>query len=133
MLWQFLPQCSRLSSVINCNYIFSDSLRCHCGKIYRSKNGLKIHQRKHSLKFPFRCQYCAKGFSLRRKLEEHLTRHTGLPVAVCKICGFKAMSYYGLQGHMNRHIEKTFKCEICNKTYYTQHILNRHFKMHEVV
>lgn len=36
-------------------------------------------------------------------MTEHLTKHTGIPVAVCKYCGFKAMSYWGLKGHIKRH------------------------------
>lgn len=86
-----------------CFTLFTGILQCHCGKKYYSRVGLRLHQRKHSQQYPFKCDFCSKGFSAKRELNEHLSRHTGKPIGTCDICGFKATSYSGLRGHMNRH------------------------------
>ena len=107
--------------------------KCHCGRQYRSKTALRIHEREHSGEFPFHCKYCGQGFSQMRRLREHETRHTGKPVAVCDVCGFEAKSFYGLHTHKNIHLQNTFACQHCDKTFYSKPALKRHLIVHNVL
>ena len=88
----------------------SGEIECDiCGRKYKTRTGYNLHRRAHFKQFNYKCSYCEKGYMNKRQLDEHMTKHTSIPVAVCNLCGFKAMSYWGYKGHMKRHADGTHK------------------------
>ncbi|XP_028170679.1 protein krueppel-like [Ostrinia furnacalis] len=77
-----------------------------------------MHLQIHSNKKPYKCEQCAKAFTLQRNLKEHMTTHVELEEFHCTVCkrGFKSPRY--LSRHMETHFgEKKYACGFCGRKF----------------
>ena len=80
---------------------------------------------------PFKCNQCAKSFTLKHNLNRHLRAHTGENAFKCSQCD----KTFTLKSNYDHHIithsgEKTFKCSQCDKTFTKIDYLHKHLRVH---
>ena len=64
-----------------------------CNKHFSTETALKRHvAMMHRGLYPYRCQYCGRGYASMDSLKGHLVQHTGIKAVVFHICG-KEFSY----------------------------------------
>ncbi|XP_059146263.1 zinc finger protein 91-like isoform X2 [Physella acuta] len=106
-----------------------------CGARYSTMNGLKFHQlQKHKIgKWPFKCDYCGKGFVSSREMQRHTPSHTKEKPFVCEICTVSFASHTGHRAHMRKHSGQKYVCDVegCGKVYTTPISLRGHKAQHE--
>ena len=80
------------------------NLQCpHCPRKYVTRSGLKEHVRhKHENNARYRCETCAKGFTIRSHYLDHIAIHAGVSRNVCQVCGKKFMFKSSLNSHLVR-------------------------------
>ncbi|XP_068112835.1 zinc finger protein 572-like isoform X2 [Hyperolius riggenbachi] len=102
-----------------------------CSKCCKSKAGLYLHQKTHTLKPPLACSECGKSFICKSKLLRHQRTHTGEKPFLCSTCN-KCFSYkYDLKRHLQLHSsEKPFSCSDCGKYFFQKGSLIIHQKSH---
>lgn len=122
-----------------------------CDKRFYQENAAHHHYEKfHCDKGPYLCPECGSSFPISDTLTEHRPHHiayvakkTGPRKYVnlpkhesCPICGKKYAATRKRHILIQQHIESVhelkndFKCDICEKSFYTQHKLKRHMKRH---
>jgi KRAB domain-containing zinc finger protein len=116
-----------------------NAFKCElCGRCLSESGSLKRHMKtfhkdgKTIVKATeFFCKICSKEYRDAKTLYNHERTHGERKN--CLIC-FKSCSCFNLSTHMKMHElkqqEKSFKCEKCNKTFYTKKQLNIHIKCH---
>ncbi|XP_028133176.1 zinc finger protein 239 isoform X1 [Diabrotica virgifera virgifera] len=80
------------------------------------------------------CGICTKIFSSQRALKHHIKRsHISAydHAFTCEICGHVSGTKSKFITHKLRHMEKQFKCKLCNKAYATKAHLKVHMSIHE--
>ena len=79
----------------------------------------------------FQCPVCSKTFKSSSNCRKHSGIHSKEKMA-CTICGYKCSDPSNFKRHCERHErEKTYKCEHCNKVFYTAVDIKAHEKTHE--
>uniref|UniRef100_A0A1A9ZDS3 Protein krueppel n=1 Tax=Glossina pallidipes TaxID=7398 RepID=A0A1A9ZDS3_GLOPL len=108
-----------------------------CEKIFASLHSLSYHQKSvHSQERPFTCTHCRRQFVLRSQLNSHLRIHTGESkprTHQCCDCGKLWPTKSDLRTHMRSHnpkIERPFKCNECEKSFFTRGHLKSHLLVH---
>uniref|UniRef100_A0AAY5L6U7 C2H2-type domain-containing protein n=1 Tax=Esox lucius TaxID=8010 RepID=A0AAY5L6U7_ESOLU len=133
-----------------------DKITCsYCNKHFNYRSQLIIHERVHTRERPFVCKQCGKGFSQINSLTKHqLSNKACEGQHKCKECGkvfrhAQSLTNHGasahsfgkrlacqtrgktlhtknaLLAHTSTH-ERTFRCEICGKSFGKKQILKSH-------
>ena len=103
--------------------------RCRICKKYYKKSEIIFHKEEMHTK----CDICDINLGSSRNLAKHMKIHSTNKDIECEVCG-KLFHYRGLYtGHYNQvHNlnKKQFKCDICQKTFSKNHVLQRHYLIH---
>ena len=113
---------------------------CKCGKSFKSKSGLKLHQQTHINKDLHHCSSCTFKTPQRANLIKHLAvKHkkdeNGLELKMskaCPLCPFNCMADFQLKNHMLRkHTAKSemkYKCSQCDYATVESAALKKHVR-----
>ncbi|XP_039569005.1 zinc finger protein 692-like isoform X2 [Passer montanus] len=91
-----------------------------CGKSFNFKKHLKEHEKLHSDKRDYICEFCARSFRTSSNLIIHRRIHTGEKPLQCEICGFTCRQKASLNWHMRKHDADSFyqfPCDVCGKRF----------------
>lgn len=110
------------------------TIKCPCGKVFSSRYLKRKHEiYDHKMKSKMHeCKECDMKFLHRNTLSRHVRMtHLKEKSYKCPICGRGFYSKIDLDGHSIVHTgEKKFKCDICFKSLGRKKSLVNHFRMH---
>ncbi|XP_069616713.1 oocyte zinc finger protein XlCOF8.4-like isoform X1 [Ranitomeya imitator] len=102
-----------------------------CGKHFKKKSHLTMHEKTHGTEKPFACSECSKCFRQKSSLVEHRKKHTGERPVACPECGKCFFRKSQLVGHQRMHTgEKPFSCLECGKSFKSKGYLIAHQRIH---
>lgn len=131
-----------------------------CGRCFRHKQSLKIHQKnahnvidqrslrprifptnkadfvklkwKITEQYEYSCDKCSRVFRTLTALKMHHTLHTGEKPYSCDICGMSFRRRGNMYKHKKLHVAtKDIECDICGKKFKTKPEMNIHRKRHD--
>lgn len=100
----------------------------HCGKVFRSKDNLRLHMSHHRKHFYVECRACKRGYksiqSLRYHLRQHFEHHQ------CETCGMVFEHKKLLHGHVaaKHNHELQVQCHFCTRLFARSDVRDAHEK-----
>ncbi len=94
-----------------------------CGQKFKTKGLLGYHTGMHTGELPFKCKRCSRRFAKEAEMLAHESRVH--PQYICEICGYDAKKKWGLERHLETHLDKsqrapqppkkvyTYFCDVC--------------------
>ncbi|XP_066922786.1 zinc finger protein 493-like [Clytia hemisphaerica] len=112
----------------------SRSFECtECGKCYKARRSLKIHQRIHTIQSDnFQCKECGKSFAQFDELQLHEIVHKDTTNKFeCEECGKSFTRKGNLKQHLGTHTDhRPFYCTVCGKAFKHRCNLVEHSRIH---
>jgi len=102
LIWTFVFSLFKFAVVFACQ-IHADArnYECkQCGKAFKQRQGLRIHQAIHSVERPYKCEYCSKAFTQHSAIVRHKRTHTSARPYTCRLCSSTFNDYSVLRRHM---------------------------------
>lgn len=124
----------KLTEVAPETYDLSQHLCATCGKRFRSRSNLVLHERIHSGDRRHACATCGRRFVQRGALVAHARAHAGQRPHACHSCGRRFSSRGNLRSHeLHRHVRPPphLTCSLCPRTFRTKSNWRRHARLHE--
>ncbi|XP_073453579.1 uncharacterized protein [Aquarana catesbeiana] len=102
-----------------------------CKKKYMTHHGLMEHKKLHAGEKPYNCLKCEASFGLRSQLTAHQKVHYEQKPYSCSECRKSFVTNQELILHQRSHTrEKPFSCSECGKSFTDKSQLNRHHRVH---
>lgn len=102
-----------------------------CGWLFREKNGLTQHMRKHTGEKPYKCKLCERNFFQSSYLNIHMRTHSGERPYRCELCNVGFTSQNLLTRHIRRHRnERPYNCDMCDEAFFSRLSLQEHKRLH---
>jgi len=122
------PQTERKSEVTQCVVVSVSSVSCcvcYTGDNVEADSSDVTQHTRHDKPRPHVCTVCAKCFTRKYRLRDHLQLHTGEVLHTCTQCEKRFSSYRSLNKHMNVHSGK-YRCSECGKCCLSKQQLTLH-------
>ncbi|XP_058831716.1 zinc finger protein 25-like isoform X1 [Topomyia yanbarensis] len=102
-----------------------------CGKEFKNRYEMLVHERNHDNIKPYSCEICAKRFNSKEAVRVHMLIHSDSKPFSCEICGWRFRRKCNLTKHASKHSADTpFQCNICQKTFKGKYHLQYHMRIH---
>ena len=109
-----------------CKPIFSCEI---CGKEFKLKSSLKVHQLIHSSERPFKCNICDKSYKISIELKNHMKKHNDAFEYSCEFCAKQFKCKKILRYHLLSHVSEEKKAHTCTECGY-KFARKEHLKNH---
>ncbi|GAB0100538.1 hypothetical protein DMENIID0001_165900 [Sergentomyia squamirostris] len=107
-----------------------------CMKTLSSKEGLKLHLKRHFLGHPFKCHLCPEAFMHFNGRKRHISLvHFNRKMLECPFCEASFQHYDTFRKHIQKihDRDRDIICPECPKTFYTDAQLEIHRKIHDFI
>ncbi|XP_055593250.1 zinc finger protein 665-like [Uranotaenia lowii] len=105
------------------------SLSCEiCGKTFKHRTSLTLHEATHYGIKNFQCEICSKRFTQKGALKAHIRLHTGELPFKCPHCPKRFRGQTTLDGHIFQHTKQGTSCPQCAAVFATPSIVKRHIR-----